>query len=638
MLTALLLDAHHSHSIGLYRNNLVACSKRYNFLFVAKSSKVKVFVPTYPTQAVSKPLLTLHGPEELPELRTQGYIDCNVPHTINNMIVADLGTEEVLLVANDCGYVTLWYTKHLIQRNGNMDIWFDVHKSAWGISVHKAKRLIAISSNTTMISVYEMGSEAVDSSRPPRGAQYPIVLSANHQNVPCVAFLDDDSGRWLAATDITGSVILYDLLREARTMTEYKGQGWTVTFLCESNFLWVEHEEFMEMIERAREEAQKEARRGLLSFATRRFDDDSDGDEADDWASDVQMTLYGGGSEDEEYQDGVSDQLSYSDEDEDEDDDDGDDEDDDEEMSDEDPDIEMNFTALEEAILSHDAQNLLDDESLDEDPEDANANEEHGGLEVTEEMQSTAYGPVNRSISLTPDPTLYGSISQRILDLEDDAPWEYPPPSFIIHSKKFDLKLIIPKDPSIPPPFSYESRPVHLNSLITLKNLIPADGITLAARTSNYPLRMNMHAYIPALSLYVIGRQDGRVALVRMIRSRPPPQSEDPAGTSTTEGNTQNGENKGVVHRHFMNLEHIIPKQDTAIPFALVGVCVAPVQGWEDRHVSNGMNQGSGQGKWLYTNGGVGGRWRIFLLYSGGDVICYTVSGGIPAHENGLVF
>ncbi|KAK6510688.1 hypothetical protein TWF506_009789 [Arthrobotrys conoides] len=549
------------------------------------------------------------------------------------MIVADLGTEEVLLVANDCGYVTLWYTKHLIQRNGNMDIWFDVQKTAWGISVHKTKRLIAISSNTTKIFVYEMGSEAVDSSRPPRGAQNPIILSANQQNLPCVAFLDDDTGRWLATTDVIGSVILYDLLRGTSTMTAFNGQGWTVTFICESNFLWVEHEEFMGMIEKAREEAQKAARRGLLSFANRRFDDDTDDDEEHDWASDVQMTLYGGGSEDEEYQDGVSDELSYSDEDGDED----DGEDDDEEMSDEDPDIEMNFTALEEAILSHDAQNLLEDESLDEGIDEANADGELDGLEVTEEMQSTAYGSINRSVSLTPDTTLDSLASQPSADTKDDLPWEYPPPSFIIHSKEFDLKLIIPKDPPRSPPFIYEPRSVHLNSLVTLRHLIPADGITIAAQTSNYPLRMNMHAYIPALSLYVIGRQDGRVALVRMIRSRPP-SSEDPSESSTKESDAQNGEKKGVVHRHFMNLEHIIPKQDTAIPFALVGVCVAPVQGWEDRHVSNGVGQGNGQGKWLYTNGGVGGRWRIFLLYSGGDVICYTVSGGIPAHENGLVF
>ncbi|KAK6354091.1 hypothetical protein TWF730_008508 [Orbilia blumenaviensis] len=539
------------------------------------------------------------------------------------MIVADLGNEEVLLVANDCGYVTLWYTKHLMQRNGNMDMWFDVQKTAWGIAVHTAKRLIALSSNTTKIFVYEMGSEAVDPTKPPRGAQNPIILPANHQNLPCVAFLQDDTGRWLSTTDVTGSVILYDLLRGTSTMTNFNGQGWTVTFVSENNFLWVENEEFQEMIEKAKEESQKAARRGLLSFASRRFDDDSE-EEDDDWASDAQMTLYGEGSEDneDEYDDGISEQLSYSEE-------------EDEDMSDdEDPDIEMNFTALEEAILSHEAENTSEGED-DTVEDDADVD---GELEVTEEMQSTAYGPV-ASTDSSAESNLDGIASQTSPDeTEGDPPWEYPPPSFIIHSKEFDLKLIVPKDPPRSPTFINEPRPVHLNSLVTLRNLIPADGITVAAQTSNYPLRMNMHAYIPALSLYVIGRQDGRVALVRMIRSRPPTSEEtlDPPGTGS--GAAQSGEKKGVVHRHFMNLEHIIPKQDASIPFALVGVCVAPVQGWEERGVINGMDYGNGQGKWLYTNGGVGGRWRIFLLYSGGDVICYTVSGGIPAHENGLVF
>ncbi|KAK6511575.1 hypothetical protein TWF481_000491 [Arthrobotrys musiformis] len=544
------------------------------------------------------------------------------------MIVADLGNEEVLLVANDSGYVTLWYTKHLLQRNGNMDIWFDVQKTAWGIAVHQKKRLIAISSNTTKIFVFEMGSESIDPTRSPKGAEDPIILSANHHNLPCVAFLDDDTGRWLATTDISGSVILYDLLRGTSTMTAFNGQGWTVTFLCESNFLWVENEEFKEMIEKAREEAQKAVRRGLLSFADRRFnDDDEDDDDEEDWASDVQMTLYAGGSEDEEYQGGVSEELSYS-EDEDED-------DDDEEMSDEDSDIEMNFTALEEAILSHEAEDLSEGE--DEIANGTNTSEGETGedLQVTEEMQSTAYGPITRSDSLSPDPDPSGLISIPTPEQnEEDLPWEYPPPSFIIHSKEFDLKLIIPKDPPRSPHFIYEPQSVHLNSLLTLRNLIPADGITIAAQTSNYPLRMNMHAYIPALSLYVIGRQDGRVALVRMIRSRPPkvtPPSTETASEASSK--PESGETGGIVHRHFMNLEHILPKQDTAIPFALVGVCVAPVQGWEQRNV-NRMRQG----RWLYTHGGVGGRWRIFLLYSGGDVICYTVSGGIPAHERALLF
>ncbi|KAK6529550.1 hypothetical protein TWF281_008720 [Arthrobotrys megalospora] len=544
------------------------------------------------------------------------------------MIVADLGTEEVLLVANDSGYVTLWYTKHLIQRNGNMDIWFDAQQTAWGLSVHKTKRLIAISSNTTKIFVYEMGNEAVDSTRPPRGAQNPIVLSADHQNLPCVSFLQDDTGRWLTTTDVNGAVILYDLLNGTSTMTSYNGQGWTVTFVSESNFLWVEYEEFQEMIERAKEESQRAARRGLLSFAIPQ--DAPDGD-VEDWASDTQMTLYGDGSEEGDDQDGVSDQTFDSDED--------DEENDDEEMSDEeDAEVEMNFTALEEAILSHDAENLRDEEE-DEDEEDGEPDlAGTGEMEVTEEMQSAAYGPISRSIYSSPDMNPDDPASQSSSDEEEeDPPWEYPPPSFIIHSKEFDLKLIIPKDPPRPQmQFIYESRSVHLNSLLTLRNLIPHDSITVAAQTHNYPLRMNMHAYIPALSLYVIGRQDGRAALVRMIRSRPP-KSEELKEHSKAENEMGNGEKKEIKHRHFMNLEHIIP-HDITIPFALVGVCVAPVQGWEDRDVTSGMGQGKGQGRWLYTNGGIGGKWRVFLLYSGGDVICYTISGGIPAHENGLVF
>ncbi|KAF3920414.1 hypothetical protein ABW20_dc0103798 [Dactylellina cionopaga] len=390
--------SHLFHAVELYRNNLVACSRRYNFLFIATRSKVKVYQPSYPSQCISEPLMTLRGPEELPNLRTRGHINLSVPHTVNNMIVADLGKEEVLLVANDNGYVTLWYTKHLVQRQGNMDIWFDVKQSAWGLS-------------------------------------------------------EDPTGRWLAATDITGAVILYDLLRGKDTSTSYNGQGWTVTFVPECDFLWVEREEFEALIEKARAESTKAASQGLLSFA---LDPDSaDEDDAqDDWASDVQMTLYAGGDSDEDDED--EDDGSYDEDD----DEDLDDIDEDGEMSDEyDEEVEMEFTALEETIIPHSS------------PEPLNGSYETPVLEITEEAQEVAYGPIPTSLSNSPSINPDGPTPELLPDDEEDPPWENPPPSFIVHSKEFDLKLLAMEDPPADKPVRNRNRPLRKEMLKQLNLL-----------------------------------------------------------------------------------------------------------------------------------------------------------------------
>ncbi|KAF3902327.1 hypothetical protein AA313_de0201076 [Arthrobotrys entomopaga] len=608
-------DSHLYHAIELYRNNLVACSKRYNLLFIAASSKIKVYKPSYPTQCVSNPFMTLHGPEELSHLRSRGYINNVVPHTINNMIIADLGTEEILLVANDNGYVTLWYTRHLVQREGNMDIWFDVKQSAWGLAVHKTKRLIAISANTTFVSVYEMGNEAIDPDRPPRGAGDPITLAASYQNLPSVSFLQEDAaGRWLVTTDIVGNVICYDLLKGSETRTSYRGQGWTVSFVSERDFLWVEREEFEGVVEKARVDSIKSARQGLLSFAAREDEDEEGEDFQDDWASDVQMTLYGGGDSDEELEDDSDDETYEAEED-------GDGQDDDADMSDEfDEEVEMNFTALEEAILPHTSESIDDAYEMDGPPLTPT---------FTEDQQTAAYGPVPASPSYTPSLTTDGTpLLTPDEEEDDDPPWEYPPPSFIIHSKEFDLKLLGMQDPPKATPFRNE----HIVSLVTLRHLIPPDSITVAARTSQFPLRMNMSAYIPALSLYVVGRQDGRVALVRLLRTNPS-KTEEVSETEKTNGNESSWTSKKRDHRHFLHLEHIIPSEkDLHIPFALAGICVAPVQGWEDRDPTKGMDEGK---EWLQSSSDVGGRWRIFMLYTDGSVVCYTVASSVGVCEDG---
>ncbi|KAJ6259722.1 hypothetical protein Dda_5360 [Drechslerella dactyloides] len=604
----------------------IACSARYNLLFIAFRAKIKVYRPSYPTQAIGDPLLELRGPEEDATLRPTGYLNRTIPHTINNLIVANLGSEEVLVAANDNGYVGLWYTRHLVDSGatGELDMLFDVRKSAWGLAVHSAKRLLAVSANTTWISVYELGNESVDGTRAPGGKEAPLVFKANEHNVPSVAFLQEDSeGRWLAATDITGSVILYNLATGQSTAIGYNGQGWTVSLVPERDFLTVSDGEYATLVEKARVESARAASYGLLSFALARADeDDFFDDEDDDWASDVQMTLYGGDMSDEEEED---------EDDDDEDDDEEEYEDSEEEEEDEDMEDEydeMDTTAQEPApdvavqeptptvpqdtstttappgidlsVVEHPVASS-DEESDDEYEDDA--------MFLSEAAQTAAYGPVPYEPPPTPPTAPFANDNATA-----DPPWEDPPPSYIVHSKEFDLKLLTVSDPR-------GRLRERLTSIVTLRNLIPADSVTFAAQTSRFPLRMNMHAYIAPLSLFIFGRQDGRAALVRLVKRDPLHNYRYGHIDGIDGGSGSINPEELEPHTHFLHLEKIVPANPQIPSSALAGVCVSPLQGWEERDARKGGGKGPGGGRWLFTSGGVGGRWRLFLLYADGSVL-----------------
>ncbi|EWC44557.1 hypothetical protein DRE_06638 [Drechslerella stenobrocha 248] len=578
---------HIFHAIELYRNNLIACSARYNHLFIATGAKIKVYAPSYPSQTLpDAPLLTLRGPETHAHLRSDGYINRTVPHTINNMIVADLGDEEVLLAANDNGYVAMWYTRHIRLRAGEMDMCFDVEASAWGLAVHTARRLIAVSANTTTISVYEMGAEGVGG-RLPGGKDAPMMLESRGNNLPCVGFLQDDAdGRWLVATDIAGAVMVYDLVNGRDTAAWYNGQGWTVTMVSKRDFLTVNGEEFAAVAEKARVDEARAVVREMIGFAM--VEGPGDGDSgSEDWASDMQATLYAGEISDGEGEDedGGEDDDGY-------DDDYGDDDDDD-------VDYEMDHDAFEEVVPDGNEG----DEGEDNTPT----------VQMSEEAQTAAYGPIPPDVATM----AAGSTSA-----PDEPPWDFPSSAFIIHSKEFGLKLLALREQ----PQGPSKKPERIATLLTLRNLIPADGTTFAAQTSRFPLRMNMHAYIPALSLFVVGRQDGRVALVRLVKTA--------AAAMDVQHDAINGKEAAAAAEYgcLLHLEKILP-EGMQVPFALSGVCVAPVQGWEGRGVRRGVGERGGQSRWLYSSSGMGGRWRMFLLYSDGTVLCYVLTGGMPATQ-----
>ena len=250
-----------------WRNNLTALSQRYNLYFVALETSISVYQPKFPFQKLAgKPSLTI--PATLAEPKAQGYIDARQSHTINHIIVGDLGTEEILLVATDSGNIAAYHTKAIrdaiakdpykYSADGRSDFvgvraffshW--VHESAWGLAIHKEARMIAVSANTpfstpsqddhakiTVFAFALTGQVDAEYTVNDGGAVEPLeqlewkawvpipyepwlgdrthnyktVLSGHIDNIPNISFINsshDRDGSWLLSTDIGGRMKLW---------------------------------------------------------------------------------------------------------------------------------------------------------------------------------------------------------------------------------------------------------------------------------------------------------------------------------------------------------------------------------------------------------------------------------------------
>lgn len=221
-----------------------------------------------------------------------GYIDRSRPHTINAIIVDDLGRDEVLLLATDSGNVCGYHVEAIYSAiircaksgynrpfNGaEVSPFFveNVGMSAWGLATHKFARLIAVSANTGQIMVYAFAlvDPAVDSDdvfqssnglnltsdqtwvsidsrkqlrelqklmpRNHRSRNLRLTYRGHFDNIPCVSFANfdlDASGTWMVSTDISNRVIvwrIWDDLWPSRVyypghpMNNPPQRGWTV--------------------------------------------------------------------------------------------------------------------------------------------------------------------------------------------------------------------------------------------------------------------------------------------------------------------------------------------------------------------------------------------------------------------------
>lgn len=239
-----------------WRCNLTALSRRYNLYFVASRSGIAVYQPSFPFQKLKR-TPKLYVVPTVANVEARGYIDERHPHSINHLVVGDLGSEEILLVATDSGSVTAYHTRSIrdaikkdpyrFSDNARSDFvglraffsqW--VKESAWGLAIHQEARMIAVSANaphpsrlrtsatdrSANVTVFafaltEQGSDdsedeyIVDveaglgdsewtdwsvgefsADSPPRDRNYKVVLGGNdgHQfNIPSISFVNTSS-------------------------------------------------------------------------------------------------------------------------------------------------------------------------------------------------------------------------------------------------------------------------------------------------------------------------------------------------------------------------------------------------------------------------------------------------------------
>lgn len=224
---------------------------------------VHVWVPNGPYQLLGSQAEMIIHPV-MKETLASGYIDRSSPHTINAVVVDDLGRDEVFLLVTDsgniCGYnvEAIYSAIDRCAKSGykrpfdgsEVSPFFveNVGMSAWGLATHKFARLIAVSANTGQITVFAFAlvdpagnsdesfgsSEYLDVSSDQtwvsienrrqlrelrqlmphnhRSRNLRLTYRGHFDNIPCVSFANfdlDADGRWMVSTDINNRVILW---------------------------------------------------------------------------------------------------------------------------------------------------------------------------------------------------------------------------------------------------------------------------------------------------------------------------------------------------------------------------------------------------------------------------------------------
>ena len=178
-----------------------------------------------------------------------GFVDLHAPHTINSIMIGAFGSEEIVVACYDDGdVVAFWmaqvnyYVKWKLEEHGGFPgppepqpfLRDNVGCSAWGLAIHQGHRLIAVSSNMHLVTIFAPAITDLRSSeqRQEDHRQCPlcigpvfdrctfthrivVALGPNADNIPNICFLDDELGRpeMICAIDVKGNIWLAHIWR-----------------------------------------------------------------------------------------------------------------------------------------------------------------------------------------------------------------------------------------------------------------------------------------------------------------------------------------------------------------------------------------------------------------------------------------
>lgn len=171
-----------------------------------------------------------------------GTLDYHFAHQANSIATGFLGRQEIVVTAYDDGSVFAYYVgeiaeyiRHLlsggVEGKPKIPTWFfheNVGSSAWGLAIHQASRLIAVSSNRYEVTVFAFGL-----TKQPRGRKKAVsrdysansvverkrnwrivlLLGEGGHNIPNITFWDDRDGQAekVCAMDIKGQTWILDI-------------------------------------------------------------------------------------------------------------------------------------------------------------------------------------------------------------------------------------------------------------------------------------------------------------------------------------------------------------------------------------------------------------------------------------------
>lgn len=227
--------------------------------FVAYEESIHIYRPQPAPEILGGPLAILRPGPSNNSLAIGGYIDAEYPHQPNHIVVGDLGSLEVLMLAYDDGDVIGYYThtildyiercsKHERAEKGNHGRLASstaasmapkkpspffretAGKSAWGLAIHTKSCLVAVSTNLVEVNVFALaldskhrgarvkGSECSGHYAAPhhwrnRNRRILLPLGINGSNMPCISFLDDAKGyaQKVVGIDIYGTAWFLDI-------------------------------------------------------------------------------------------------------------------------------------------------------------------------------------------------------------------------------------------------------------------------------------------------------------------------------------------------------------------------------------------------------------------------------------------